>query len=274
LFPFSFHRMRVIIRENYENVSDYVAEYVKYRINQFKPTADHPFVLGLPTGSTPIALYKRLVSFVKKGELSFQNVITFNMDEYVGLPEEHPQSYHYFMKSNLFDHIDIKPQNIHILNGNAKDLHEECINYEKSIQSYGGIHLFLGGVGVDGHIAFNEPSTSLKSRTHIQCLTEETVQSNARFFGGSMDQVPKRAVTVGVGTIMDSKEVLIMVSGMVKAIALREAIEGSVNHMFTISALQMHENSIIVCDEDSTNELKVKTVKYFKHIEKNDKFFK
>jgi len=259
--------MKIIIRDNPDLVSQYVAKYIKDRINTFNPTSERPFVLGLPTGSSPVATYKILVDFHKKGELSFKNVVTFNMDEYVGLPEAHPESYHSFMNENLFNHVDIKRENIHILNGNSSNLEEECASFETAIAKSGGIELFLGGVGTDGHIAFNEPGSSLASRTRPMFLADDTILANSRFFG-SIDKVPRMALTVGVQTIMDAREVIIIVTGIHKANALYKAVEEGINHMWTISALQMHPKGLIVCDEDATNELKVKTVKYFKSIEK------
>jgi len=261
--------MRLIIRDDYDSVSEYVARYVAQRINEFKPTATRPFVLGLPTGSSPVGTYKRLVQMHKAGQLDFENVITFNMDEYVALPTNHPQSYHTFMFENLFNHINIKKEHIHILDGNASDLKAECEKYEKEIAKAGGIELFLGGIGPDGHIAFNEPGSSLKSRTRIKTLAYDTIVANARFFGGDINLVPKQALTVGVETVMDSREVLIIITGLSKSYALYKCIEEGVNHMWTVSAIQLHPNAMIVCDEDATNELKVKTVKYFKGIEKS-----
>ena len=240
------------------------------KINEFAPTASKPFVLGLPTGSTPIGTYKELIKLHKAGKVSFANVITFNMDEYVGIPENHPQSYHTFMWENFFSHIDIKKENVNILNGNAADLEAECTAYEAKIKIVGGIHLFMGGIGPDGHIAFNEPCSSLASRTRVKTLTMDTIIANSRFFDNDINKVPKTALTVGVGTIMDSKEVIIIVNGHGKARALQNGIEGAVSHMWTISALQTHPKGIIVCDEDATAELKVSTYKYFKDIEKNN----
>jgi len=261
--------MRIIIRDNYDLVSKYVAEYVKDRILQFAPTPEKPFVLGLPTGSSPLGTYKKLVEFHKKGELSFKNVITFNMDEYVGIPENHPESYHAFMWNNLFKHIDIRPENAHILNGNAKDLNEECQKYEDDIKKVGGIELFLGGIGTDGHMAFNEPGSSLTSRTRVKTLAYDTIVANARFFDNDIHKVPTMALTVGVGTVMDAHEVVFIITGAHKAFALYKAVEEGVNHMWTVSMIQMHPRAMIVCDEDATGELRVKTVKYFKGLGKN-----
>jgi len=261
--------MRIIIHDNYLSLSKWVAYYVAQKINQKAKTSDKPFVLGLPTGSSPIGTYQNLVELHKQGKVSFKNVITFNMDEYVGLPEDHPQSYHFFMWQNLFTHVDINPKNINILNGNAPDLEYECSEYEDKIRKAGGIDLFLGGIGPDGHIAFNEPGSSLSSRTRIKTLTYDTRVANSRFFGGDPNKVPKTALTVGVATVMDAKEVLIIINGINKARALQKVVEEGVNHMWTVSQLQLHRYGMIVCDEDATMELKVSTVRYFKDIEKD-----
>lgn len=262
--------MRLIIQDSYEKMSQWAAAYIVRKIKEFKPAPERPFVLGLPTGSTPLATYAELVRLHKAGEVSFANVVTFNMDEYVGIPEDHPQSYHSFMWDNFFSHIDIKKENVNILNGNAADLEKECADYEKRIASHGGIDLFMGGIGPDGHIAFNEPCSSLSSRTRVKTLTTDTVIANSRFFGNDVNNVPKTALTVGVGTVMDAKEVLILVNDHNKARALAHGVEGPVTHMWTISALQMHRHGIIVCDDAATVELKVGTYRYFKDIEKDN----
>lgn len=262
--------MRLVILESYEAMSRWTANYVVNKLNDFKPTQEEPFVLGLPTGSSPIGTYQELVRLHKQGKVSFKNVVTFNMDEYVGLPEDHPESYHYFMYHHLFNHIDIPRENINIPNGNARDLEKECNEYEEKVRRAGGVHLFLGGIGPDGHIAFNEPGSSLSSRTRIKTLTYDTRVANSRFFGNDIGKVPKTALTVGVGTVMDAEEVLILVSGYAKARALQKCVEEGVNHMWTVSALQLHKRGIIVCDDESTMELKVTTVKYFKNIEEEN----
>jgi len=262
--------MRILIHENYQQLSKWTAYYIANKISAFKPTPEKPFVLGLPTGSSPIGTYTELIELVKQGRLSFQNVVTFNMDEYVGIPEDHPQSYHYFMDQHLFNHIDIPRENIHILNGNAPDLERECEEYEQKILSAGGIQLFLGGIGADGHIAFNEPASSLKSRTRIKTLTYETILANSRFFDNDIKKVPKTALTVGVDTVMQAEEVIIIINGFNKARALQKVVEEGVNHMWTVSVLQLHPKGMIVCDDDATLELKVATVKYFKDIEKDE----
>ncbi|PLB33974.1 putative glucosamine-6-phosphate deaminase [Aspergillus candidus] len=261
--------MRVIIRENAWDVSEYIADYIISRIKSFMPTEDQPFVLGLPTGSSPELIYKSLVRRHRAGDISFKNVVTFNMDEYVGLPRDHPESYHSFMYKKFFSHVDIPPQNINILNGNAPDLGAECASFEARIARYGGIELFLGGVGPDGHIAFNEPGSSLSSRTRVKTLAYDTILANSRFFDNDIDKVPRRALTVGIQTIMEAREVVIVATGAHKASALEKGLEGGVNHMWTLSALQLHQHPLVVCDRDATLELKVKTVRYFESIEQS-----
>lgn len=262
--------MRILIHENYQQLSKWTAYYIANKIKEFKPAPDKPFVLGLPTGSSPVGTYTELIELVKQGRLSFKNVVTFNMDEYVGIPKGHPQSYHYFMDKHLFNHIDIPRENINILNGNAPDLEKECYDYEKKIESMGGINLFLGGIGPDGHIAFNEPGSSLKSKTRIKTLTFDTIIANSRFFDNDTRKVPKTALTVGVDTVMQADEVIIIINGYNKARALQKVVEEGINHMWTVSVLQLHPKGIIVCDEDATLELKVKTLKYYKDIEKEE----
>ena len=233
------------------------------RIKQANPTPEKPFKLGCPTGSSPLGLYRELIKKYEAGELSFQNVVTFNMDEYVKLPEDHPESYHSFMWNNFFSHIDIKKENVHILNGNAEDLVKECQDYEKAIEAAGGIDLFMGGVGPDGHLAFNEPGSSLASLTRIKTLTTDTIHANSRFFEGNLDLVPKQALTVGIGTVMAAKEVLLVCNGHNKARALKHCIDGYISHKWTSSMLQMHPHAIVVCDEAACDELTVGTYKYY-----------
>ena len=249
-------------------MSRWIAYYVSSKIKHASPSKDDPFVLGLPTGSSPLGMYKELIKLNKDKKVSFENVATFNMDEYVGVPEDHPQSYHRYMWNNLFNHVDIPRENVHILNGNATDLEKECREYEEKIQKFGGIDLFIGGIGPDGHLAFNEPGSSLTSRTRVKTLTYDTRLANARFFKDNVNKVPKTALTVGVGTVMDAEEVLIIINGYSKARALQKVVEEGVNHMWTVSMLQLHQHTIIVCDEEATLELKVGTVKYFKDIER------
>jgi len=262
--------MRVIIKKDQPETGKWVASYIAGKIKKANPTAAKPFVLGLPTGSSPIPVYKELIRMFKAGEISFENVVTFNMDEYVGLDENHTESYHYFMYDNLFNHIVIPKKNINILNGNAKDLEKDCTDYEKKILKAGGIDLFLGGIGPDGHIALNEPGSSLTSRTRVKTLRYDTIVANSRFFGGDLNKVPKLALTVGVGTVMDANEVIIIITGLNKARALREVVEGGISHMWTASILQLHQRGIIVCDEPATSELHVETVNYFMDIENSN----
>jgi len=340
--------MRLVIRDEKTDVADWAAKYVATKINNFEKarrageTSKQHFVLGLPTGSTPLGMYKVLVELVKAKEVSFENVITFNMDEYV-FPEttpakpcaKNPNSYHYYMWHNFFRHIDIKPENVHILdgdlkfNGAEKDhlIVEECDRYEELIKELGGIDLFVGGIGPDGHIAFNEPGSSLHSRTRVKTLNEETVLANQQHFlsvewdedatdelsefleqqGGrglnprgnvryasnnapkaargkpreiskrgawveakdkGQPKVPLQALTVGVQTVMDAKEVMILVTGQPKALALSKCIEEGVSHQWTVSMVQLHAHAVVVCDESATAEMRVKTVKYYTGLEK------
>jgi glucosamine-6-phosphate deaminase len=212
-------------------------------------------------------MYRELIKLNKTGVVSFKYVTTFNMDEYVGLPVNHPESYYSFMWNNFFEHIDIDKTFVNILNGNAKNLEKECNDYESRIHKAGGIKLFVGGIGPDGHIAFNEPGSSLGSLTRVKTLTMDTINANSRFFDNDINKVPKTALTVGVKTVLDAEEIIIIISGLNKARALAKVVEEGVNHMWTVSALQLHPKGLIVCDEASTYELKVGTVKYFKDIE-------
>ncbi|MBE6212290.1 MAG: glucosamine-6-phosphate deaminase [Rikenellaceae bacterium] len=261
--------MRLIIQDNAQVASRWIAEYIVNRINE-KEAAGGRFVLGLPTGSTPLATYAHLIELYKSGKVSFKNVVTFNMDEYVGLPQEHPESYHSFMWNNFFNHVDINPANVNILNGNAPDLAKECAEYEAKIVAAGGIDLFLGGIGEDGHLAFNEPFSSLNSRTRVKSLTYDTLVVNSRFFDNDVNKVPKLAMTVGVATVLSAKEVVILAFGHKKAVALHNAVEGPYTHTCTASAIQVHPHGMIVCDEAATVELKVGTYRYFKDIEKDN----
>jgi len=261
--------MRLLIHKNYENACRWTADYIVKRIKTYAPNKEKPFVIGLPTGSSPLGVYRDLIKDCKEKKVSFANVISFNMDEYQGLPPDHPESYRKFMDDNFFKSIDIVYENTHVLNGMAKNPEAECRNYEAAIKAAGGIEFFMGGIGGDGHIAFNEPGSSLHSRTRIKTLTSDTRIANSRFFGGDPAKVPARAFTVGIGTVMDAREVLIIVSGRSKARALQAAVEGAVSHWCPLSCLQMHPKAIIVCDEEAAEELKYGTVRYFKDIEKS-----
>jgi len=254
--------VRIIIERDYAGVSCRAADFVEALVRR-KPKA----VLGFATGSTPLGLYRELIRRHKEEGLDFSGVTTFNLDEYCGLAPDHPQSYHRFMRENLFDHINVRGENINIPSGTANDVAKFCEDYERKIRESGGIDLQILGIGSDGHIAFNEPGSSLASRTRIKALTQDTIIANSRFFDNDIAKVPKTALTVGVATVMDSREVMIIASGYSKARALQQVIECGVNHMWTASCLQLHPHGIIVCDEAATIEMKVGTVNYFKDIE-------
>ena len=260
--------MKVIIRDKAQDASLWVAHRIAEAIKAKAAVTSKPFVLGLCTGSTPIATYAELARMVKAGELSFRNVISFNLDEYVGLPVEHPESYHSFMHRYLFDLIDEPAENIHILDGNAPDLDAECAAYEKAIVAAGGIDLFFGGIGEDGHIAFNEPFSSLQSRTRVVSLTEDTIRVNSRFFDNDPNLVPKQALSVGVATVLSSKEVVILALGPKKARAVAAAIEGPMTHYNTVSSLQNHPDGVLVLDDPAATELKVSSYRYFREVYK------
>lgn len=260
--------MRVVIKKSYDKAAQWVASHIADAINaKAKQEGSGQFVLGLPTGSTPLGVYDELIKASKMGKVSFQNVVTFNMDEYVGLPPEHPQSYHRFMMEHFFRYIDIKRSNVHILNGMASDLAAECAAYEDAISQAGGIDLFFGGLGSDGHIAFNEPGSSMTSVTRVKTLTRQTRLANSRFFDGDVSKVPRQSLTVGVGTICSSREVVILATGEAKAQAVSHAVDGAINHMWPVTALQTHRDAIIVCDEDAVGQLRYGVVKYFLDIE-------
>ena len=259
--------MLLIIKQNRQNVANWVSEYIAQKINSFTTKNKEHFVIGLPTGSSPIPIYKKLIDLYRSGQISFENVVTFNMDEYVGIPQDHPESYHTYMWKHLFSHVNIQRENVNFLDGNADDLTVECARYEEKIKEVGGIDLFLAGIGEDGHIAFNEPGSSLSSRTRDKNLNYDTIVANSRFFDNDVNKVPKSALTVGVGTIMDAREVVVVGTGYKKAFALHKIVEEGVNHFWTASMLQLHSQCIIVCDEEATMDLRVGTVKYFKEIQ-------
>lgn len=235
--------MRVVIESDADAVSKRAAGFVASLIRR-KPDC----VLGLATGGTPRGTYKELIRMHQEEGLDFSQVMSFNLDEYVGLDPEHEQSYRYFMQENLFNHINIAPEKTHVPDGRVADLEAYCRQYEQMIKDAGGIDLQLLGVGRDGHIAFNEPGSSLGSRTRLKTLTGETITDNARFFG-SEDKVPRLAITMGVGTILESRQCLLLALGRSKAQAVQGAIEGPVTAQVTASALQLHQDVIAVVDE-------------------------
>ena len=257
--------MEVMIKKNYERMSEEAARIVKERLLE-KPD----LVLGLATGSTPLGLYQELVRMHREEGLSFKKVRTFNLDEYHGLSPEHPQSYRYFMNANLFSQIDIDLANTNIPDGLAKNVGKYCLEYEEKIEKCGGIDLQILGIGGDGHIGFNEPGSSLASRTRIKTLDEQTVKDNSRFFK-SIDEVPRYAITMGVGTVMDSKEIILLASGKNKARIIAKMIEGPVTSQITASMLQVHPKVIVILDEDAASFLKRKD--YYKFVEEGVKKF-
>ena len=248
--------MKVLVLKNSESVASLVAMELIERIKTFEPTTEKPYlVLGLPTGSTPVPVYKLLVQACQNKEISFKNVVTFNMDEYKGLPAEHDQSYHYFMEENLFGMIDIPREQIHILDGMAQNTTAECKAYEEKIASFGGIDIQLAGIGENGHLAFNEPGTSFQSLTHEQKLTDNTIEVNSRFFEKKED-VPTSALTIGLKTIFDAKKVIVMATGEKKAEAVYKSVRKSVSESCPASILQNHANAVFVCDSCAGKNLK------------------
>ncbi|MGB9664535.1 MAG: glucosamine-6-phosphate deaminase [Ignavibacteria bacterium] len=241
--------MLVIIKENYDEMSKEAAKIVAARLRR-KPN----LVLGLATGSTPVGLYKELIRLHKEEGLDFSKVVTFNLDEYIGLPPHHDQSYRYFMDINLFNHINIDKRYIHVPNGMADDIEAHCEWYEEQIKKFGGIDLQILGIGANGHIAFNEPGSSLGSRTRIKTLTEQTVKDNARFFK-SIDEVPRYAITMGIGTIMEAKEIILLANGKNKADAIKSAVEGPITAMCPASIIQMHRKAYVIVDKEAASKL-------------------
>ncbi len=249
--------MKLVVQPDYPALARWTANHMAQAMLAHQAAQDHdrPLVLGLPTGSTPLGVYDNLIALHHQGKLSFRRVVTFNMDEYIGLPADHPQSYAHFMWTHFFNHINILPENIHLLDGMAKDPKQECKTYEEKILQCGGIDLFLGGIGANGHLAFNEPGSSLVGRTSVKKLSPETRQANARFFGGDVHRVPKKALTVGVGTVMDAREVVIMASGKTKAEAVHQVVSGRVSRQWTASAIRRHPKSILACDREALGGL-------------------
>ena len=241
--------MLVMIKENYDDMSKEAAKQVAALVRK-KPDC----VIGFATGSTPLGLYKELIRMHKEEGLDFSKITTFNLDEYVGLPPEHPQSYHYFMWENLFNHINVNPSNVYIPMGMADDIDAFCEWYENKIKEVGGIDLQILGIGANGHIAFNEPGSSLGSRTRIKTLTEKTRQDNARFFS-SMDEVPKYAITMGVGTIMEARRLLLLASGTSKAEAIRATVEGPIMAKYPATIVQLHRYATVIVDKDAASKL-------------------
>lgn len=212
-------------------------------------------VLGLATGSSPVGMYTRLIELHRKGLVSFSKATSFNLDEYIGLPAEHPQSYRSFMNEHLFNHIDIEPGQTHIPNGNAADMEAECLAYDKMLDDYGPVDLQILGIGSNGHIGFNEPDANLSSRTHVVDLLEDTREANARFFD-TLEDVPRQAITMGIGGIMKARQILLLARGAGKAEAIRNAVEGPITTQCPASLLQSHPNVIVLVDEGAGKWLK------------------
>jgi glucosamine-6-phosphate deaminase len=252
--------VRVIIEKDAAAVSIRAARIIADLIRR-----NPDCVLGLATGGTPLGTYQELVRIHRQEGLSFSRVTTFNLDEYVGLSPSHPQSYRYFMQRNLFDHLNIDPMRTHVPDGLAAEYESYCRQYEQRIEDAGGIDLQLLGIGSDGHIAFNEPGSSLGSRTRLKTLTSETIRDNARFFG-DIRQVPRLAVTMGVGTILESRRCLLLAEGERKAEAIRATVEGPVTAQITASALQLHREVIVLLDEPAASKLKRRS--YYQEVER------
>lgn len=241
--------MKIIVVDNYDEMSkkgaDIIASQVILKSNS---------ILGLATGDTPLGIYERLIDMYKKGDVDFSEVRTFNLDEYYKLKEEDPQSYHYFMDNNLFNHINIKRENISLPNGNAEDIEEECTNYDNKIYEFGGIDVQILGIGVNGHIGFNEPDSKFEPKTHLVKLKQKTIESNSRLFN-SIDEVPTKAVSMGMKTIMQSKKIVLLASGKVKAEAILKAVKGDISPEVPASILQLHKDVTVIIDKEAASLL-------------------
>lgn len=260
--------MEAIIKPNYEEMSKEAGRFVA---NEMGKRKGKKFLLGLATGSTPLGLYNELIRLHREEGLDFSKVITFNLDEYYSLPPTHEQSYYYFMWENLFKHINIKKNNIHVPDGLAKEVEKYCQRYERMIREAGGIDLQVLGIGSDGHIAFNEPGSSLGSRTRLKTLTLQTIEDNSRFFKNK-DEVPKYAISMGVGTILEARICILLANGAKKAEVVAKAIEGPITGEVTASALQLHPRVIFFLDEAAAANLKRK--EYYYHVERMVKEFR
>lgn len=241
--------MKLIKVKDYHEMSRKSCELFVEKLNDIASP-----VFGLATGSTPIGLYECLVELYKQKKISFENVTTFNLDEYIGLSADHPQSYHYFMDDVFFQHIDISPENTHLPNGVSDDLLRECNNYEQLIEESGGVDLQILGIGDNGHIAFNEPGSNFTGKTDIVNLTQETLEANSRFFE-SVEDVPTQAITMGIGTIMKASEIILLASGEAKADALKHVIDGEITEDVPATILQKHNHVTIIADEAALSKL-------------------
>ena len=242
--------MRIIVCENYEEVSKKAAQMILSQVT-LKPNS----VLGLATGSTPIGMYENLVSLNKKGDIDFSEVRTFNLDEYYKLPKENDQSYHYFMYKNLFDHININPENIHIPNGMTDDVDAECERYDELIKEAGGVDIQVLGIGNNAHIGFNEPTKNFEKGTHLVQLEDSTIEANSRFFD-NIEDVPKKAITMGVGSIFKSRKIMLIATGENKAEAIYNTVYGKVVPEVPASILQFHSDIVLILDKEAAKLLK------------------
>jgi len=242
--------MKVIIAKDADEMADFAARFTVHVINSRERVN-----IALATGNTMVRFYRSMVNLYHQGEVSFQDCTTFNLDEYVGISEDHPASFHKFMHENFLDFVDLPEAQTNIPDGNAKFIVEEAQSYEDRIREKGGLDLALAGIGVNGHIAFNEPGSSLASRTRVKALSEETRRVNAKAFDGLVDMVPKHVITVGVGTVMDAHFVMLLASGLSKADAIASTVEGSITAMCPASVLQMHPHAFIVVDRDAATRL-------------------
>lgn len=252
--------MRVMICKNYDEMSKEAAKIIAKQMKN-KPNS----VMGFATGGTPVGTYKELIRMHKEKVLDFSKLTTFNLDEYYGLGPDHHQSYHYFMFDNLFNQVSIDPKKVRIPDGRAKDVKAFCERYEEEIRKAGGIDLQLLGIGRDGHIAFNEPGSSLAARTQLVALAEETIEDNARYFD-KKDDVPRFAISMGCGTIMEARKLLLLANGEGKADAVAALIEGPITSQITASVLQMHPDATVIIDEAAASKLKRK--EYYKHTDR------
>ncbi len=241
--------MRIIVESNYDEMSKTAARIVADQVKR-KPDC----VLGLATGSTPLGMYRELIAMYQRNEVDFSRVKTFNLDEYYPLPADHPQSYHYFMYQNLFKHINVPREQIHIPQGIAADVEKACQEYEKAINAVGGIDLQVLGIGENGHIGFNEPAERMHVATHLTDLTEETVRVNSRFFS-SLSEVPRQAVTMGMGTILKARRIILLANGPRKAQAIKEAVSGYITSKCPASFLQVHPDVILILDREAASLL-------------------
>lgn len=245
--------MPLIMCDTTDQASDIAAREIINQINAHKTA--RPFVLGLPTGGTPLKIYQRLIMSYQQRQICFKKVVTFNMDEYLGIPAANPSSYAYYMQHNFFNHINIPPSHTHLLNGTTTDIEQECQQYEALISQYGPINLMLGGLGVDGHLAFNEPGSAFDSRTRPVLLSDSTRLSNSRFFNDDIQQVPTAALTIGLGTLLDAEKIIIVATGENKASALKAALQGPIDRACPASCLQNHPDTLIICDRAASQLL-------------------